>query len=459
MIKPYVQDMNLLIRKLPDNPGVYIFRGPKREILYIGKATSLKSRVASYFRRDLIATRGPILVGMVESAKSVDHIETDSVLEALILEAHLIKKHQPPFNTKEKDNKSFNYVVITDEEYPRVLTMRGRELESGLLANGYKLKTSFGPFPQGSVLREALNIVRKIFPFRDKCTPCKQLTTNTATRTTDNLQLTTDNIRKSKHDKQLTTKCRPCFNAQLGLCPGVCAGMISKTEYAKNIRRIKLFFEGKKKTLISGLERDMKAAAKNLKFEEANRIKKMVFALNHIQDIALLKENFLRSSASGLHSSASFRIEAYDVAHISGTNVVGVMVVVEEGEPKKSDYRKFKIRTSKNDDNASLLEMLERRFNHSEWPMPKLIVVDGGKAQVNTAEKALKAWGLSIPVVGVVKDEHHRAKKILGIKKVGPLVVPRSDLYVSLERAILLANSEAHRFAVGFHRQLREKIR
>lgn len=408
--------MNKLTIKLPDNPGVYIFRGSKREILYIGKATSLKSRVASYFRRDLIATRGPMLVGMVESAKSVDHIETDSVLEALILEAHLIKKHQPPFNTKEKDNKSFNYVVITKEEFPRVITMRGREID----IDASNIKYSFGPFPQGSVLREALNIVRKIFPFRDKCK---------------------------------IGAGRPCFNAQIGLCPGVCAasgrefansGTISKTEYAKNIRRIKLFFEGKKKTLISGLERDMKTAAKNLKFEEASRIKKMIFALNHIHDVALLKAGY----ESKIKNDVGFRIEAYDVAHISGTNVVGVMVVVEDGEPKKSDYRKFKIRTSTNDDNASLLEMLERRFNHSEWPMPKLIVVDGGKAQVNTAEKALKAWGVSIPVVGVVKDEHHRAREIIG----------DSSARTAHERAILLANSEAHRFAIGFHRQLRGKI-
>lgn len=409
--------MNKLTIKLPDNPGVYIFRGSKREILYIGKATSLKSRVASYFRRDLIATRGPILVGMVETAKSVDHIETDSVLEALILEAHLIKKHQPPFNTKEKDNKSFNYVVITKEEFPRVITMRGREID----IDASNIKYSFGPFPQGSVLREALNIVRKIFPFRDKCK---------------------------------IGAGRPCFNAQIGLCPSVCSGAISKTEYAKNIRRIKLFFEGKKKTLVSGLERDMKTAAKNLKFEDANRIKKMIFALTHIQDVALLKENFLRSSATSLFSSESFRIEAYDVAHISGTNVVGVMVVIEDNEPKKSNYRKFKIKTStNNDDNASLEEMLIRRLNHPEWPMPKLIVVDGGIAQVHTAEKVLGERGIDIPVVGVVKDEHHKPKDFLVGKK--SRITPALSIF---DRAILLANNEAHRFAIGFHRQLRGKI-
>ena len=196
----------------------------------------------------------------------------------------------------------------------------------------------------------------------------------------------------------------------------------------------------------------MKTAAKNLKFEDANRIKKMIFALTHIQDVALLKENFLRSSASSLYGSEPFRIEAYDVAHISGTNVVGVMVVIEDNEPKKSDYRKFKIKTSTNDDNASLEEMLIRRLRHPEWPMPKLIVVDGGIAQVHTAEKVLGERGIDIPVVGVVKDEHHKPKDFLVGKK--SRITPALSVF---DRTILLANSEAHRFAIGFHRQLRGK--
>lgn len=397
------------VKKLPNKPGVYIFRGPKRVILYIGKATSLRSRVTSYFNKNLMGTRGPILVGMVEAAISVDHIETDSVLEALILEAHLIKKHQPPYNTKEKSNKSFNYVVVTKEEFPRVMTTRGRELEF----NDENMKYVFGPFPSGSILREALSLVRKIFPFRDTCKPGVG---------------------------------KPCFNAQIGLCPGVCAGSMSASEYGRTIQRIKLFFEGRKKELLKSLERDMKTAAKNLKFEEASRLKKTIFAMTHIQDVALLKAGFNVDQAE---LGQTMRIEAYDAAHISGTNTVGVMVVVENNEVKKSDYRKFKIRTSTNDDNASLREILTRRFSHTEWPMPQLIVVDGGKAQLNTAEKALNEWGLKIPVVGVVKDEHHRPREIIGDR----------DSRSTHERAILLANSEAHRFAITYHRTLRGKIK
>lgn len=409
--------METVDKKLPDKPGVYIFRGEKRAILYIGKATSLKTRVQSYFRKDLMETRGPILVGMLLAAKSVDYIETDSVLEALILEAHLIKKHLPPYNTKEKDNKSFNYVIVTDEKYPRVLIMRGRELSDLSQEvtpisskNSYKIKYSFGPFPHGGTLKEALSLVRKIFPFRDTCKP---------------------------------ESGKLCFNAQIGLCPGVCNSKISAKEYSKTIRRIKLFFEGKKKTLLQGLETEMKTAVKKLAFEDALRFKRTIFSLQHIQDIALLKNNLDLKK----YDSTTFRIEAYDAAHLSGTNTVGVMTVVEDNEAKKSDYRKFKIHTSTNDDNASLQEMISRRLKHEEWPLPNLIVVDGGQAQLNTATKKLREFNLEIPIVGVVKDEHHRPREIIGDEK----------MRHEHERGILLANSEAHRFAILYHRLLRRK--
>lgn len=401
----------LSAKNLPDTTGVYLFRGPRRAILYVGKATSLKNRVQSYFRKDLMSARGPLIVAMMETLKSIDFIETDSILEALILETNLIKKHQPPYNTKEKDNKSFNFVVITKEKFPRVLTMRGRELTE----KGSTIRYTFGPFPQGSVLREALRIVRKMFPFRNKCTP---------------------------------ESGKLCFNAQIGLCPGVCASTTTAKEYAHTIQHIKLFFQGKKSNLVQSLNRDMKHAAKSLHFEEAARIKKTLFTLAHIQDIALLKASFENKEYANLLET-NFRIEAYDSAHISGTNTVGVMVALEDNEPKKSDYRKFKIRTSTNDDNASLREILERRFEHAEWPMPKLIVVDGGNAQVNTAEKALKEWGIAIPVVGVVKNERHRPREIIG----------DASARKNHERAILLANNEAHRFAIAYHRTLRGKIK
>ncbi len=451
---------------LPENPGVYLFKKEKdtksdktqsdeASILYIGKATSLKDRVKSYFSSDLISTRGPLIVDMVLLADKIDYIETDSVLEALILEAELIKKHQPKYNTKEKDNKSFNYVVITKEDFPRVLVIRGRELLGGkrsFLESSKRrdleepnYQSVFGPFPHGTQLKEAIKIIRKIFSFRDKCSIGQKT---------------------------------PCFNYQIGLCPGTCIGAVSKKEYQKTIKNIKLFFEGKKKQILKNLEKEMNIFAKNQQFEKANNIKKTIFALNHIQDVSLIKdeyrmsnveynqENFSNFSASSPRKSAlyphKFRIEAYDVAHLSGTNNVGVMTVIENGELNKNEYRKFIIRDSKGNDVGALKEILKRRFKHPEWTFPQVIVVDGGKAQINIARKVLKEVkkdfsskfpkrnGLvgkvsNIEIVSVLKGEGHKPKAILGNKNIA----------VKYSNNILLANSEAHRFAIKYHRQKR----
>jgi len=212
---------------------------------------------------------------------------------------------------------------------------------------------------------------------------------------------------------------------------------VSKTEYRKIIGNLKMFFEGKKKALVKKLEREMKDLAKKQEFEKATKLKRTIFALKHIQDISLIK-----NSASIRRSH--LRMEAYDVAHISGSAMVGVMVVLEDGEPDKNEYRKFNIKTVAGaDDTASLAEILSRRFGHSEWQYPKLIVIDGGKAQKNRAERVLKEMGIVIPVVSVVKDERHRPREIMGKVK---------DIKAN-EKDILLANSEAHRFAIGFHRK------
>lgn len=404
---------------LPDSPGIYQFRDGEGNILYIGKATSLRDRVRSYFANDLLHTRGKHIVDMVTMAKTVTFTETESVLEAIILEAAEIKSHQPPYNTKEKDNKSFNYVVITNEPFPRVLTLRERTM----LINGAETerlyKYIFGPFPQGTNLAEALRIIRKIFPFRDTCIPASG---------------------------------KPCFNAQLGLCPGVCVGGISEKEYARRIGHIRLFFEGKKGAVIRELERLMARAAKKLEFEDAGEYKRMIFALRHIKDVSLVSEEVRTRSRDVARSrSRAHRIEAYDIAHISGKYTVGVMVVVEDGYPKPSAYRKFKIRiaSEKSDDTLHLEEVLRRRFAHAEWERPDLIVIDGGVAQKRRAQKVLRELELTIPVVSVVKDERHKPKAFIGEK----------ELVESYRKGILIANAESHRFAVAYHRQLRDRLR
>lgn len=413
------------IKKFPDTAGVYLFKKGK-EILYIGKATSLRNRVRSYFSADLINTRGQFIVDMVGKAEKVDYLKTDSVLEALILEANLIKKHQPKYNTKEKDDRSYNYVIITKEDFPRVLLIRGKEIQNkDELKGGLKVKYKFGPYPNGSAIKEGLKIIRKIFPYRDKCVAYESLPI------------------------QKAVKARLCFNRQIGLCPGICAGEISKTDYAETIRNIKLFFEGRKKVIQKNLERQMKEYAKNHEFEKAGKTKRTLFALSHIQDVSLIKkseEEIIGNLSSDL---AILRMEAYDIAHISGTNMVGAMVVMENSELKKSDYRKFKIKSVDSpNDTAALKEILERRLKHKEWHLPNIVLYDGGIAQRNIVEEVLKTIlgnNHRIKIVGVVKNEKHKPCRIIGEEAV----------IKKYKKEIFLLNSEAHRFAIGFHRKLR----
>jgi excinuclease ABC subunit C len=394
-------------KKIPDGPGVYFFLGRRKEVLYIGKATSLRDRVRSYFAGDLLDTRGPLLVQMLGKATSIDWRQTDSVLEALLLEASLIRSHKPKANTDLKDDKSYNYVVITREDYPRLLVVRGKNLEQD-----YPTKTrayTFGPFPHGMQLQAALKLIRKIFPYRDKCIP------NSGKR---------------------------CFNAQIGLCPGVCTGEVSKEEYRRTVRHIVLLFQGKKKQLIKTLTSEMKAAAKAEDFELAKELRRRIFALQHIQDVSLIKEEYR------LTTHTASRIEAYDMAHLAGSANVGVMTVVEGGVANKNEYRKFKIKTaSPGDDVGALKEVLSRRLGHDEWPLPRVIVVDGSTAQINAAHKVLEEYGMQIPIVGVTKDEKHRPRAIQGNR----------DIIKDRERDILLANAEAHRFAIGYHRKRSRK--
>lgn len=404
-------------RDIPDVPGVYFFRKGGKT-LYVGKATSLRDRVRSYFAPDLIETRGEHIVAMVERADDLAWQETDSVLEAFILESALIRTHKPSYNTLGKDDKSFNYVVITKEEFPRVLIMRGRELEKDdfksieLQAKSYKLKSVFGPFTHGKSLKIALGIIRKIFPFRDTCTPGSS---------------------------------RPCFNYQIGLCPGVCAGKMGKVEYAETIRNITLLLNGKKRELVKQLEHDMHDAARAEAFERAAQLRQQVAALTHIRDIALVGDVAKKRMEQ---STDGFRVEGYDIAHTSGVGTLGVMTVAIDGESTKSEYRTFNVRGFTNNDVGALTEVLKRRFAHPEWRYPRLIVVDGGKGQLNAAREVLHELGIEIPVVSVVKDEHHRPRELLG----------DAGLTGEHDKTILLVNAEAHRMAVNRHQARRARL-
>jgi excinuclease ABC subunit C len=393
--------------ELPDVPGVYIFtvgKGRGKKILYIGKATSLRDRVRSYFDDDLIATRGPRIVDMVTNADRVEYETTPTVLEALVREAALIREHRPPANTEGKDDKSFLYAIITDEEIPRVLAVRGKDIDfEAKIVNGTAFKDSYGPFPSGFQLREGLRLIRRIFPFYDTPKPVGT---------------------KGKH--QLA---RIEFNQQINQYPRG----ISEKEYNRNIRNVGMFLSGRVKTLRQTITKEMNQAAKDEEFEDAGTMRNQLFSLDHIQD----REKFTEGP----------RIEAYDTAHISGTNAIGVMTVIQDGQPQKKEYRTFKIKgIKKNDDIASLKEILSRRMGHPEWAMPRAIVIDGGKTHKKAAESTLSELGIGIPVVAVVKDERHRPREVIGAIRAG---ITDADA--------VLANSEAHRFSLARHREARKK--
>jgi len=378
--------------KMPNNPGVYLFKKDNK-ILYIGKATSLKRRVRSYFSKDLIATRGSLILDMVVRANKLEWQETDTVLEALILEANLIKKYKPKYNTKEKDNKSFSYVCITKDKLPRVSIIRERTLDKK------KYKKVFGPFTSAKQLREIMKIIRPIFPYFDD-----------------------DSLKKNNKE----------FYKQLGLVP--------EKEYKKNIKNLKLFFEGKKKSVLSNMKKEMITFAKKKEFEKAAIMKKRIFSLGHINDLTLIEDKDVYPLGS------PWRIEAYDVAHMSGKNMVGVMTVITNGEINKNQYRKFIIRTQADaNDTGALREIMNRRIHHVEWGLADLIVVDGGKAQMNVVKNVLSGFNFKIHIVGVVKDDRHKPKALMGDK----------DLIKKYKKEILIANNEAHRFAIAFHKAKR----
>jgi excinuclease ABC subunit C len=424
------------LKKLPELPGVYFFLDGTGDILYIGKATILRDRVRSYFASDILDTRGPKIAKMLALARFVAWCVTDSVLEALILESRLIKMYQPPYNTDAKDDKSYNHVVITEEEFPRVLLVRGRDLSQGKFTE--PIRSVYGPFPHGTQLAAAMKIIRRIFPYRDKCEPAN-----------GKIQDTRYKIQKEKGSK-------PCFHRQIGLCPGVCTGEISAREYGKIIQHIGLFFDGKKAEVVRRLDREMMAAAKGLEFEKAGGIRNTIFALGHIREVSLLGQ---ATSDKGQGGVSGVRIEAYDVAHLGGKSSVGVMTVCSGEVPDRNAYRKFLLRGAHaGNDLSALGEILKRRLKHAppasrsearragEWPKPDIVAVDGNANQFRVAETLLAGaeWS-DVRLVGIVKNAKHQPERLIG----------DGTAIAEYRRAILLCNAEAHRFALSYHRKRR----
>ncbi len=390
------KDIQKQLNNLPETPGVYLFRNDKGDIIYIGKAANIRRRAKSYFLNNV---KGKLLL-IKEETKKIETEKTKTTIEALIKEAELIKKEKPRYNIKEKDDKSFLYLVITNDFYPRVILERGKNLEKK------KIRSIFGPFVFSSEIRSALQIIRKIFPF-------------------------------STHTKREIEKGNPCFFYQINLCPGTCAGKIDRRRYLREVKNIELFFQGKKKEILKSLEKEMKKESDKTNYERAGELKRKRDLLTHIQDITIAGKQLQQNN---------IRVEGYDVSNISGKNAVGSMVVMFGEVMQKEEYRLFKLKTVIGaDDTGMIKEIIKRRFKNN-WQIPHLILVDGGKGQVSAVKEALSEYGLNIPVVGVAKGKDRKKEEVVG--KI-PFGIKKGNL-------IRLQN-EAHRFAINYHKKLRQK--
>ncbi len=549
-------DLQTKLENLPTNPGVYLMKNDQGEIIYVGKAVNLRNRVRSYFRE--LKPEQAKTKALVKHIADLEYILADNELEALVLECNLIKKYKPKYNISLKDDKTYPYLKITNEDYPQVLVTRK------VLRDGARY---FGPYPSVNELRNSLELIRKIFPFRS----CRQ---------------------------KVFTNDRPCLNAHIQMCYAPCIGRISKEEYNAMIDQIALFFEGKQDGLVKRLRQEMEQAAENLEFEQAARLRDQLQGIEQImtqqkavlgsdgdEDVIAMarginqccvqiffirngkivgRENyFLRGTDDSSRGEVitSFmkqfylncqfiprnilleteleeqdileqwltekkesrvylkvpkrgqakelvelvgrnalealtkqeledsyqqqrttgaleqlqqilglpqlpqRMECYDISNTQGTESVASMVVFVDGKPKKDQYRRFKIKTVEGaNDYASLREVLLRRFRrgleeqadeNTEGKfhiLPDMIMMDGGRGQVNIALQVLQELGLDIPVCGMVKDNHHRTRGLY-YQNEEISIDTQSEPFLLITRM----QDEAHRFAITYHRSLRGK--
>jgi excinuclease ABC subunit C len=427
----------VLHNDLPDAPGIYLYSDANGKLLYIGKATSLKKRVGSYFTK----AHNARIADLVANIARIDYVQTPTVIEALVLETNQIHTKQPPYNILSRDDKSFLYLCITNEDFPKPVLLRGLDLERvGVKPFSKSLSPKakrqflavFGPYISGRSLRTALELIRRSIPW----SVCGGVLP------------------------------RACFDAQIGRCPGVCTGAISKTEYRKIIRQLMTFFSGKKEEVVRGMRRDMKRAAIAQDFELAADLRNKVESLEHINDVALIMRDddwdllpiMSTRPASSDHINVLGRIEAYDIANISGTSNVASMVVFYNGQPNKSEYRKFRIKSFDGaNDVGAMEEVMRRRLaraqSSSSWPLPELMVIDGGEGQVNRVKDVLKELGVDMPIIGIAKGFDRKQDRLVYDESNTDLRRVAESSKEILQRA----RDEAHRFAGAYHRVLRAK--
>lgn len=420
------------MKGLPKQAGVYFYRDRSGEVIYIGKAANLRNRVRQYFQKNRPSdTKTKMLIAEIAD---LDWTQVETEVDALFLEAELIRRYMPRYNIMLRDDKSLLYVRIDiKNDYPTVKLVR-RPLDDGA--------EYFGPYLSGFSLKKALRYLRRAFPYAI-----------------------------SKPHNQSAGQRRASLYYHLGLDPGLEEGRTTLAEYRSNLRKLMQYLRGHRVSLMRDIEKEMKQAAKAKKFEQAAKLRnqlqslealsrQIIFSDREIQDAS--KDQALVELAQMLSlKNPPRRIEGFDVSHIAGSDNVASMVVFVDGLPYKTAYRKFKIRGVGNDDFAHLYEVIKRRFktnNVKNWGLPDLLLIDGGKGQLSAGLKALNAANQSIPAIGLTKlfEEIILAKQKT-INRKHEFEVVRLAENSHLVKLLQRVRDESHRFAVSYHTTLRGK--
>jgi excinuclease ABC subunit C len=402
---------------------VYLFLGEHDRVIYVGKAKNLKNRVSSYFSKTGL---GEKTIQLVSQIKKIKTIKVSSEIESLLLEANLIKKYHPHFNIKLTDGKAYPLIRITiKDKYPKVLIARRMDDKNSIY---------FGPFPNSGALRLVLRSVRKIFPYQSVV---------------------------NHQDK-------PCLYNHIGLCP--CPEYFKDVNYKHTIKHLIKFLGGDTSAVLMDLQKEREITSKEENYENAIKIQKQIEAIKYItqefrspfeyeqnpnlildirqQELNSLKEILIKEK---YNFKKLRRIECFDISNISGKFTVGSMILFSDAIKDTTGYRKFKILDNKDKPNdiISMKEMLRRRFKRTDWEMPDLIIVDGGKGQVNAVKEVLNAEALQIPVIGLAKRE-----ETIITEELKMVVLPRRSNALHL---IMRIRDEAHRFAIAYHKKIRGK--
>jgi excinuclease ABC subunit C len=426
-----VADLKKTLSGLPKKPGCYLMKDAAGQVLYIGKAKDLRSRVSSYFAHS--AELAPDKRRMVEQVADIDFLETADEVDAVLTEARLIKDIHPPYNIRLTDDKTFPYLEITTwEDFPKVRITRDPHPKSKL----------YGPFTNVRGLRAAMPVLQEIFRF---CTCTREIRAG---------------------DPELRYH-RPCVLYSIGRCWGPCAGRISRDEYRAMIRRLCRFIEGKRRPLLRSMRRDMERASRELRFEEAAHLRDQLRAIESLADrgeldVHVQPELFQEDPGAGLAALARLLgrdrvrvIDGVDIANLSGRETVGSLVRFIDGRPFKAGYRRFRIRTVEGqDDFAAIGEVVFRRFRRlkdDEQAPPDVLLIDGGPGQLARAVESVRAaGGADAAVISLAK----RAEEIYLPGRAEPVRLPRTNAALKLLQYV---RDEAHRFAQHYHHILRRK--